>query len=165
MEFELALAGTNLCPLTGIEWLLVDGRLLDYHWRGKRIGLDVVRVDLDHAAKVGKEQLSVLRLPACRLRTTVALGILHAVGKTIRSARHSCNSARSELFKLLFADAENAFVGTHPKVFVAIFKNGIYEIIKQSVLDRISGELPIFESLQTTIQRANPKRTLLVFID
>ena len=62
-------------------------------------------------------------------------------------------------------DLKDAFAATQPQVFLVVFKNPVYDIVKQAIARGVSGELSVLHAIQATAISANPQRAVRVFIE
>src|SRR5207253_3927021 len=106
-----------------IDSSLINQELFNDHRRQQSIALDLFRIDDHHALDGRKPQPAIPGLPGGGLKTAVTLIALHAILEAIGGGSNRLEPARGKFIELPPADAEDAFIATHPETAGPIFEN------------------------------------------
>src|ERR1700730_12569797 len=144
--------------------MTIRENVLDEHWWCGR-GARAIRVDHGDALDRGEPELPVVRFPRDRLRAAIALAALHAVGSSVRHARHPRLKSLGKVIELLTRYAEDSFVAAHPEIAVGVFENGEDALIEKTFASGYGCPTPGFEAAQSSAGGAYPQRAGAVFME
>src|SRR5713226_824162 len=99
------------------------------------------------------------------MATATALARYHSIRGTIDYRRQRLNFATCEVVELFFLNAKDPFVGTEPKVTLAVLEDAIDNIVQQSISRAVSGEPPVLQTIQSAAVRTDPENAITIFID
>ncbi len=143
---------------------VVDEHLFNRDRGPERIRGNVLWIDTNRAFDGGEPNPSVRRHHP-RVRTSVALGVLHTVGGAVDDGVEPLPGAVGDLVELAFRYPVDAFVRAHPDVAQTVLDDAMNDVVRQALLLGDRGEAPVFQPVQPSSIGPNPEAPLGVLVE